>query len=215
MGRGTPRLAAGAALLIAIAAACSSPSGGTVDSLYVPLPTLKPKTSPTPSASPTATPNESASPGGSGSSGAGSQSSGSQAESGNAGTSDGVDRTSDGKVRCPTGSVTANATSVDSSKTGEDEDTGMDEWLVVVRGTATNNTTHSITSASIFIQVAVPNGDDDSNTAHTGALVPGETGSWTEDFDVTTDTRPRLDHVHVSVSGWSWGNSTLDTTCPH
>ncbi len=209
MGRRSPWLAFGAALLIAPGAACSSTTveeARAVDNVYAPGPLIDVPHAAAPSASPTATPAGSTSGSGAGAT----PNSGDQA----AAADDGVERTSSGKVKCPTGTVTAG---VRTLHTDEHPISGSDDsdWTVVVRGTAANGTTRTISGADIRVELRVPNADPDSHTAHVGAIAPGSSANWTEDFDVVTDEEPEFEHAHVSVRGWSWGNATYDAICPH
>jgi hypothetical protein len=87
-------------------------------------------------------------------------------------------------------------------------------WDVTVKGKATNNTSHHISSASIFIDLRVPDASGDSGTAPAGSMGPGQSANWSRNFQFVSSGRPSHDQVATSVSGWSWGDATLDQACP-
>ncbi len=214
MRRQTPRLASGAVLLIALVvlvvlafSACAQPSSEEaipVDNVFTA--TNAPTVAPSPT--PTATPAGSSERARSASSGSGSGSS-------NGGTQ-AAPRTAaprPANVTCPTGSVTAQGTTFAFE---EHPIQGSEEsnWVVTVKGKATNGTSRQISSATVYVDLRVPNTGGDTGSASVGSLGTGQSGNWELTMQFQTAERPTHDRVAVSVSGWKWGDPTLDRACP-
>ncbi len=209
MRRSTPRFASWAALFLALAvllvlafSACANPSTEQaipVDNVFTATnaPTIAP--SPTPTATPAGSSERSRSGTGSGTS---SSSGGSQA----------APAAPAPKVSCPTGSVPVEATTYAFKEypiTGSDQS----NWDVTVKGSATNNTSHSLSSATITVDLRVPDTSGDSGTTTAGAMGTGQSANWSINLKFVSAGRPEHDNVVARASGWSYGDAALDRAC--
>ncbi|MEX0874867.1 MAG: hypothetical protein WD646_09785 [Actinomycetota bacterium] len=200
------RLLMAAVLLLAAAGACSTETAGEVvpvDIMYDPPP-LAAEPSPSPTPSPTPSP----------STGSGGRSGGSQAAAGQGSGQSTVPRISAPKVQCPTGSVTATANTM---QVHENKIAGSEQsrWDVLVGGNATNGTTRQVGNVQVRVDIRVPNAAVTSGSATVSSAGPGKSVRWTDNLSVVSDENPQFEHVHVSVSGWSWGDPAMDAACPH
>ena len=86
-------------------------------------------------------------------------------------------------------------------------------WDVTVKGKATNNTSHQISSATISVDLRVPDTSGDSGTTPAGSMGTGQSATWSINFQFASSGRPSHDRVVARASGWSYGDATLDRAC--
>lgn len=212
MRRQSPRLASGAVLLIAFIvlialalSSCAAPPSSEeaipVDNVFTP-PTAAPTVEPTPT--PTAKP--------AGSSERARSSSGAGSGSSNGGSQAAEPAARPASVTCPTGSVPVQATTFAFKEypiAGSDQS----NWDVTVKGKATNNTSHDISSATISVDLRVPDTSGDSGTTSAGSMGTGQSANWSINLKFASAGRPEHDRVTASASGWSYGDAALDRAC--
>jgi hypothetical protein len=116
------------------------------------------------------------------------------------------------KVTCPTGSVPVQSTTY-AFKEYPIQGSDQSNWDVTVKGKATNNTSHSISSATISVDLRVPDTSGDSGTTTAGAMGTGRSAEWSINLRFASAGRPEHGDVVARATGWSYGDPALDRAC--